>query len=80
MPQSQASSARPPTGTAGQRCPVCGAPTVFAHRPFCSSRCKDVDLSRWLAGVYVLPGGADGEEGSVALAAAQAEKGDPGEA
>ena len=33
-------------------CPICGRPAVPALRPFCSKRCADVDLSRWLGGVY----------------------------
>jgi endogenous inhibitor of DNA gyrase (YacG/DUF329 family) len=33
-------------------CPVCGKPATAEFRPFCSKRCKDVDLHRWLAGVY----------------------------
>lgn len=37
-------------------CPICGKPAVAAYRPFCSPRCADVDLHRWLAGAYVLPG------------------------
>lgn len=41
-------------------CPICGKPTDKAFRPFCSKRCADVDLSRWMSGVYVLPG-VDGE-------------------
>lgn len=36
-------------------CPICGKPTVAAHRPFCSSRCADVDLQRWFSGVYAIP-------------------------
>jgi uncharacterized protein len=38
------------------RCPICGKPTVAQHRPFCSRRCADVDLNRWLSGVYAVPG------------------------
>lgn len=34
------------------RCPVCGKETAADFRPFCSRRCRDVDLNRWLAGVY----------------------------
>lgn len=34
------------------RCPVCGKPLAEAFKPFCSKRCADVDLNRWLAGVY----------------------------
>ncbi len=36
-------------------CPICGKPTVESVRPFCSSRCANVDLSRWLHGVYAIP-------------------------
>lgn len=36
-------------------CPVCHKPvTAPEFRPFCSARCKDVDLHRWLGGVYVV--------------------------
>jgi len=37
------------------RCPICGRPTVAAFRPFCSRRCADVDLARWLGGKYAIP-------------------------
>ncbi|MQX36937.1 DNA gyrase inhibitor YacG [Roseospira navarrensis] len=37
-------------------CPVCGKATTARYRPFCSKRCADVDLSRWLGGGYVVPG------------------------
>ena len=33
-------------------CPVCGKHQVAAFRPFCSTRCADVDLNRWLTGGY----------------------------
>ena len=36
------------TGT----CPICGKPAAGKFRPFCSARCADVDLHRWLGGVY----------------------------
>jgi hypothetical protein len=36
-------------------CPICGKPSTQAHYPFCSGRCQDVDLNRWLSGVYVIP-------------------------
>lgn len=36
-------------------CPICGKPAVPACRPFCSKRCADVDLHRWLTGRYALP-------------------------
>jgi hypothetical protein len=37
------------------RCPVCGHPTVAELRPFCSARCKDLDLGRWLKEAYRIP-------------------------
>lgn len=37
-------------------CPVCGKPADLAVLPFCSKRCRDVDLNRWLSGTYVIPG------------------------
>ena len=39
----------------GGRCPVCGKPVDAGFRPFCSKRCQDVDLHRWLGGVYRIP-------------------------
>jgi endogenous inhibitor of DNA gyrase (YacG/DUF329 family) len=44
-------------------CPICGKPADAHHRPFCSKRCGDIDLNRWLSGVYAIPtAGADDEE------------------
>ena len=37
-------------------CPECGKPASGATLPFCSPRCRDVDLNRWLSGTYVIPG------------------------
>ncbi len=36
-------------------CPECGRPSVRDHYPFCSDRCRSVDLSRWLNGSYAIP-------------------------
>jgi endogenous inhibitor of DNA gyrase (YacG/DUF329 family) len=38
-----------------KRCPICGKPTDPQVRPFCSRRCADVDLHRWLVGSYAVP-------------------------
>ena len=38
------------------RCPICGKPVAPDHRPFCSRRCADIDLGRWLGGRYAVPG------------------------
>lgn len=40
---------------AERKCPICGHPTVEEFKPFCSKRCADVDLNRWLSGSYVIP-------------------------
>ena len=36
-------------------CPECGKPSSRGHYPFCSARCKDVDLNRWLSDSYRIP-------------------------
>ena len=36
-------------------CPICKKPSVQAFHPFCSARCADIDLNRWLSGAYVIP-------------------------
>ncbi|OYX08180.1 MAG: DNA gyrase inhibitor YacG [Rhizobiales bacterium 32-66-8] len=37
-------------------CAVCGKPAQPRYKPFCSPRCADIDLGRWLKGSYVIPG------------------------
>jgi uncharacterized protein len=44
------------------RCPICKKPVVVEFRPFCSKRCADVDLNRWLSGVYAVPGREEEDE------------------
>ena len=47
-------------------CPICEKPSAPAHKPFCSERCAQVDLGRWLTGSYALPAAPqdpDGEDG-----------------
>ena len=36
------------------KCPVCGKPQTPDQKPFCSKRCADLDLQRWLTGRYVI--------------------------
>lgn len=45
-----------------RKCPECGHVAVREHWPFCSRRCRDVDLNRWLSGSYVIPGKPLGTE------------------
>jgi endogenous inhibitor of DNA gyrase (YacG/DUF329 family) len=39
----------------GKPCPICGRPSTVEMRPFCSKRCADIDLGRWLGGTYRVP-------------------------
>jgi endogenous inhibitor of DNA gyrase (YacG/DUF329 family) len=38
------------------KCPICKKPTITDFSPFCSKRCKDIDLAHWLRGDYHIPG------------------------
>jgi endogenous inhibitor of DNA gyrase (YacG/DUF329 family) len=40
----------------GRGCPICGAESAGRYRPFCSARCADIDLARWLNESYRVPG------------------------
>lgn len=40
---------------AKKKCPVCGRAPEADSKPFCSKRCADVDLARWLGGEYRVP-------------------------
>jgi endogenous inhibitor of DNA gyrase (YacG/DUF329 family) len=48
--------------TTGARCSICGKPVDVAFKPFCSKRCADIDLNRWLTGVYAVPVKEDEDE------------------
>ena len=37
-------------------CPICGAARQAKYRPFCSARCADIDLGRWVKESYRVPG------------------------
>ena len=50
--EARSGDAEPPA----KPCPECGKPAMSATLPFCSPRCRDVDLNRWLSGKYVIPG------------------------
>jgi hypothetical protein len=54
-----------PNPAGAKPCPICGRPPVAEFRPFCSKRCRTVDLNRWLGGAYAIPGDpapGEGEE------------------
>lgn len=52
-------------------CPICNKPSEATHQPFCSRRCADVDLGRWLGGGYSLPAQPDEEDLEDVSASAQ---------
>ena len=60
-----------PGEPAPRRCAICGKPQEAKFRPFCSKRCADIDLGKWLGGGYAIPvvendggePGTDGDEG-----------------
>ncbi len=54
-------SASPPEA---RKCVVCGKPQNLAYRPFCSRRCADIDLGRWLKGGYSIPSRPEDEAGN----------------
>ncbi|AAV97581.1 DNA gyrase inhibitor YacG (plasmid) [Ruegeria pomeroyi DSS-3] len=43
-------------------CPICGSKTAPSYRPFCSKRCADLDLAKWLNGSYAIPASSEDEE------------------
>jgi endogenous inhibitor of DNA gyrase (YacG/DUF329 family) len=40
-------------------CPACGKAAEARFAPFCSARCQQIDLGRWLKGDYVIPAAPD---------------------
>lgn len=48
-------------------CPICAKTSDEKYRPFCSRRCADIDLGRWLTGSYVIPGEALEEDEAARL-------------
>jgi endogenous inhibitor of DNA gyrase (YacG/DUF329 family) len=52
------------SGSKPAQCPICAEPTVEKYAPFCSKRCADVDLHRWLSGGYAIPAADDDSDGA----------------
>jgi endogenous inhibitor of DNA gyrase (YacG/DUF329 family) len=60
--------AKPPDNSgsgkgSAKRCPICGKPATETSKPFCSERCRDVDLNRWLSDSYRIPAKDDEDDG-----------------
>ena len=50
------------------KCPICAREADPKYKPFCSRRCADIDLGKWLTGSYAIPAAVtdaeeDGENG-----------------
>jgi endogenous inhibitor of DNA gyrase (YacG/DUF329 family) len=58
----------------GPKCPNCGKPMVVEFRPFCSARCKQVDLNRWFSESYRVPVRSVDEEEDEAVRADRPEE------
>lgn len=57
------------------KCPICKAPTETDWRPFCSRRCADIDLGRWMTGSYALPSEEPADEDDLARALKETDEG-----
>jgi len=66
-------AAKASAATATAKCAICGKPRSDEYRPFCSKRCADVDLGRWLNGSYAIPVTEDADEDGEGAPAAQTE-------
>jgi uncharacterized protein len=63
-PPKDAGSGQGTGNSSAKPCPICGKPAREASRPFCSERCRDVDLNRWLSNSYAIPATKDDDEGA----------------
>ena len=65
-------------GVTAASCPICDKPSVMPHSPFCSRRCAQLDLGKWLTGDYAIPAHEAMDDSDVErlLAAHEAEEND----
>lgn len=67
-PSDPSSSAPSPGPLKKGRCPRCGETFEYVRVadykpfPFCSSRCRDIDLGKWMSGAYAIPGAPISDE------------------
>jgi endogenous inhibitor of DNA gyrase (YacG/DUF329 family) len=55
-PQNILTTAREKKSEKPQECPLCHKESTASFRPFCSKKCKMIDLYKWVSGHYVIPG------------------------
>ena len=58
-------------------CPTCSTPGMRPHIPFCSARCAQIDLGKWLNGDYAIPAHEAEQDSNIEALLAEADK-DPG--
>ena len=58
-------------------CPTCSKPSIRPYFPFCSARCAQVDLGKWLNGDYAIPAHEAEQDSNIEALLAEADK-DPG--
>ncbi len=60
-------------------CPICNKDPDQKYRPFCSRRCADIDLGKWMTGKYAVPSQQEDDDGELeqALEIAQTESDKP---
>jgi len=58
----KASMSEPQPEPKPRKCAICDKPQDQKYRPFCSKRCADIDLGRWLNESYTIPGNAPPDE------------------
>ena len=63
-------------GSSGTRCPQCGGQAIKPHTPFCSRRCAQLDLGKWLNEDYRVPADDVMDEGDIDALIAELEKGE----
>ena len=62
------------TSSKNASCPICSADRVMSHSPFCSRRCAQVDLGKWLMGDYAIPSHEATEDSDLDALLEQADK------
>ena len=65
MAKTSASDPVTPLPAGRRRCPICGKPAETSRQPFCSARCANIDLGRWLKGGYRVETDEPPEDGGV---------------
>ena len=55
-------------------CPICSKASIRPHTPFCSIRCAQIDLGKWLGGDYAIPAYEGEQDSNIEALLEQADK------